>query len=99
MSLQEEDTLQAQNAYDKMLTFFTGRAKHQRISRERAIKFPLKVRLLEDCYAAKHRFVNEIVGLFVVTLLVVVLRQSQHQHHHHLLVRPTTRLWRNFLLV
>eukprot|EP00979_Chaetoceros_neogracilis_P002389 scaffold410_cov267-Chaetoceros_neogracile.AAC.37 len=39
MSLQEEDTLQAQNAYDKMLTFFTGRAKHQRISRERAIKF------------------------------------------------------------
>jgi hypothetical protein len=45
MSLQEEDTLQAQNAYDKMLTFFTGRAKHQRISRERAIKFPLKVRL------------------------------------------------------
>jgi hypothetical protein len=49
MSSQEKADLVNDDANDRMCTFFTGRTKKQRTSRERAIKFPLKVRSLDYC--------------------------------------------------
>jgi len=42
------------DANDRMLTFFTGRTEKERISKERAIKFPLKLMYALECGDYNH---------------------------------------------